>query len=118
MADTPEESADHTSQQYYQFDVHQYFSVLRLFYARLPRAAPSSSYTLINYVTFTPVQLLPGESTEVDYEKMRQTMVRVTAWIKAAGRKAMNMTLVVVTGKWIGFGILELLRPLCHESCA
>ena len=30
--------------------------------------------------------MTPGPSTHVDFERMRQTMVRVTAWLLAAGK--------------------------------
>ena len=49
-----------------------------------PKWKPSSVGSL-NYVTFSPIQLLPGPPTAVDYEKMKQTMNRVMAWLQAAG---------------------------------
>ena len=66
------------------WDSQQYFQILRVFYIEKPHLEPDK-YVVLNYVTITPVQLQPGPPTQVSFETMRLSMVRLQAWLKAAG---------------------------------
>ena len=84
LPDCPIDCADRCTHHSFSFGSQQYFQILRVFYVRR-LVAEKSHYFMLNYVTFTPVQLLPGPPTNVDYERMKQTIIRVMAWLKAAG---------------------------------
>ncbi len=69
---------------------------------------------MINYVTFTPVQMTPGPSTHVDFERMRQTIVRVTAWLLAAGTATLAVGLTRV--QWNDTGCVRSAEPSQEKS--
>lgn len=83
----PENAPEHpegNQHRSFNWDSEHYFQILRVFYRQRPRPEPRD-YVSLNYVTITPVQLQPGPPTQVDFETMRQTMIRLQAWLKAAG---------------------------------
>lgn len=95
LADCPVDCADRCTHRSFNFGSQQYFQILRVFYIR--HLVPSQSkYCMLNYITFTPVQLLPGPPTNVEYERMKQSISRVMAWLKAAGKLSYHYLYVLV----------------------
>ena len=91
--ETAKESSDCCVHRYYDFEAQHHIQVLRVFYVQDPRiSATNTRRHLINCMTFTPVQTTLGPNSTAAFEKMKQTMIRILAWINLAGEDSTNVT--------------------------
>ncbi len=103
VADSPIEAADRCTHTFRSFNTNQYFQVLRVFYVLRPSLVNSkrSKSHVINCMTFTPVQTTLGLNVHAQFESMKHTMNRISAWLQLSGKR-----------KWS----VECQNESCHQE--